>query len=105
MKNIELQISEAFRKILFTPHALYYLNSPNRLILRKEVEEVTNKRDIIENYPEDARGHSSLMMARVTTEQVIHIVCAPKQEYLAVISTYLPNLDKWEVDLKIRKRG
>ena len=79
------------------------MNSPDRLILRVEVEEVITKGDIIEDYPENGRGHSCLMMAHVFTERVIHVVCAPKKEYLTVISAYLPHPDKWESDLSTRE--
>ena len=105
MTDIKKRISEAFGKdIFFTPHALHQMNSPDRLILRKEIEEVIIKGDVIEDYPEDARGHSGLIMANVSTGRVVHVVCAPKQEYLTVISAYLPNPDKWQADMKTRKR-
>lgn len=34
----------------------------------------------------------------------IHIVCAPKQDYLAIVTAYVPSLIEWEKNLKIRKR-
>lgn len=36
--------------------------------------------------------------------RAIHVICAPKDEYLAIISTYVPSLSKWETDFKTRRR-
>jgi hypothetical protein len=34
----------------------------------------------------------------------IHVICAPKDEYLAIITAYIPTLDDWEEGFKVRKR-
>ncbi|MBI1922749.1 DUF4258 domain-containing protein [Candidatus Poribacteria bacterium] len=97
-------IRKAFTKgILFTPHAVNQMNRSDRLISRHEVIEVIVHGEIIEDYPEDVRGHSCLLMALVTTGRVIHVVCAPKEEYLTIVSAYIPSPDKWESDFKTRK--
>lgn len=36
--------------------------------------------------------------------RTIHVVCAPKKDYLAVITAYIPTLDKWEKDFKCRRK-
>ena len=56
--------------------------------------------EIIENYPDDIRGHSCLMFKIL--ERPLHVVCAPKDEYLAIITVYLPNNDKWDSSFKTR---
>jgi len=28
----------------------------------------------------------------------VHVVCAPKEEYLAIITSYIPSLEKWEAE-------
>ena len=38
--------------------------------------------EIIEDYPEDTGGHSCLILGRGGDGRPIHIVCAPKDEYL-----------------------
>lgn len=58
--------------------------------------------EIIEDYPEDARGHSCLMLGRGRDDRAIHVVCAPKSEYLAIITAYLPDPDQWTPDFRGR---
>jgi len=36
-------------------------------------------------------------------QRVIHVVCSPKFEYLAIITAYLPVADQWSADFKVRK--
>jgi hypothetical protein len=104
MCDFQEKILQAFAKgILYTPHALNQMNRPERLIIREEVREAVVKGEIIEDYPEDARGHSCLLMALVTTGRTIHVICTPKKDYLTIISAYVPSPDKWEGDFKTRK--
>ncbi|MCP4404712.1 MAG: DUF4258 domain-containing protein [bacterium] len=35
----------------------------------------------IENYPDDACGHSCLLLGYGNKERPIHVVCLPKDEY------------------------
>ena len=98
------KVLKAFTKgILFTPHALNQMNRPERLITRHEVREVILHGELIEDYPEDVRGHSCLLMALATTGRVVHVVCAPKKEYITIISAYIPSPDRWKNDFKTRK--
>lgn len=59
--------------------------------------------EIIENYPNDPRGHSCLILGFGIDNRPIHIVCAPKNEYLAIITPYIPNEEEWENNFKKRK--
>jgi hypothetical protein len=59
--------------------------------------------EIIEDYPEDKRGHSCLMFGMPNNRRPVHVVCAPKEEYLAIITVYMPSLEKWEADFKTRR--
>jgi len=34
----------------------------------------------------------------------LHVICSPKEEYLGIITAYIPTLDKWENDFKTRRR-
>ncbi|RTZ74956.1 MAG: DUF4258 domain-containing protein [Gammaproteobacteria bacterium] len=70
-----------------------------------EVRQVLLEGSIIEDYPEDARGSSCLMLGFGTNERPIHVVCAAKQEYLVVITAYLPDPARWEPGFKRRKNG
>ncbi|HEB91985.1 MAG TPA: DUF4258 domain-containing protein [Gammaproteobacteria bacterium] len=48
---------------------------------------------MIEEYPENQRGESCLIL-HTKEGRVIHIVCASKPEYLAIITAYLPATDQ-----------
>ena len=47
----------AQKKILFLPHTIQQMSHPERMITTKEVERVVNTGEIIEDYPDDVRGH------------------------------------------------
>ena len=59
--------------------------------------------EIIEDYPEDVRGHSCLMLGTGEAGRRIHVVCAPKGEYLAIITAYVPEADEWDSGFTIRR--
>jgi hypothetical protein len=68
----------AARRILFLPHAVSQMNSPDRMISTQEVRAVVFRGVVIENYPEDVRGHSCLMLGRGEGDRPLHVLCAPK---------------------------
>lgn len=35
----------------------------------------------------------------------VHIVCSPKKSYLGIITAYVPVLDKWMEDFRIRRKS
>lgn len=92
------------KRILFTTHALNQMNLPERMISKDEVRDVLDYGEIIEYYPDDPRGESGLMYAIARTGRPIHIVCSPKEDYLAIVSTYIPAPDIWESDYSSRNR-
>ena len=92
----------ATQKILFLPHAIKQMSRPDRMITTDEVREAVLLGEIIEEYPNDQRGESCLVM-NTAENRTIHVVCAPKTEYLAVITAYLPSPDQWSSDFKTRK--
>jgi len=58
--------------------------------------------EVIEDYPEDRRGVSCLV-SYAKQSRVLHVVCAPKTEYLAIITAYWPAPDQWSSNFKVRK--
>lgn len=60
--------------------------------------------EIIEDYPEDARGHSCLLLGRGNAGRPLHVVCAPKAGYLAVITAYVPEAAEWMAGLAERRK-
>ena len=93
----------AAKRLLFLPHAARQMARPERMITPGEVREIIEHGELIEDYPEDARGHSCLFHGRGNGNREIHVVCSPKEDYLAVITAYLPSEDEWESDLRTRK--
>jgi hypothetical protein len=61
--------------------------------------------EIIEDYPNDARGHGCLMLGTGDSGRPVHVVCTPKAEYLAVITAYLPDPKEWTPDCRVRRES
>ncbi|OFZ18291.1 MAG: hypothetical protein A2Z20_11635 [Bdellovibrionales bacterium RBG_16_40_8] len=105
MKNYqhfhEKIIELAKKHILYTPHAIRQMNSEKRMITTNDVEKVISGGRIIEDYPDDKRGHSCLMHAEIN-ERHIHIVCAPKDNYVAIITAYVPDKEIWSNNFNTR---
>jgi len=59
--------------------------------------------DLVEDYPEDPRGHSCLVLTRIRGKPV-HIVCAPHEEALIIVTVYSPSPNDWKEDYKTRRR-
>jgi hypothetical protein len=91
------------KKVLYLPHALRQMLRPDRMITRVEVSQVILKGEVIEDYPNDLRGHSCLLLGKGNKDRAIHVVCSPKEDYLAIITAYIPDSDEWSNDFKKRK--
>ena len=58
--------------------------------------------EIIEDYPDDARGHSHLVLAWTRRDEPIHVCCAIHEGELVVITVYRPNAAFWAADWRTR---
>jgi hypothetical protein len=76
-----------------------------RFISREVVLSSVNSYEIIEKYPEDKYLPSYLIYAKYG-EEVFHIQIAIDKENnnIRIVTTYKPTLDKWENDLKTRRK-
>ncbi len=92
---IELVRRAAKRKILFLPHAVRQMSRPDRMIPGEAVENTIFEGRLIEDYPEDVRGHSCLLLGTDETNAPVHVVCSPRGEYLAIITAYRPDTEQW----------
>jgi hypothetical protein len=72
------------------------------MIKPSEIRRVIEKGNVIEDYPEDARGHSCLLIGFGDENRPVHVVCAPKDDYLAIITAYLPDVNEWSPDYRKR---
>ncbi|OGQ85825.1 MAG: hypothetical protein A2289_09150 [Deltaproteobacteria bacterium RIFOXYA12_FULL_58_15] len=101
--DILVKVREAASKqLLFLPHAIRQMTRRDPMIAAKEVQHVVTTGEVIENYPEDPRGHSCLMLGTGDGGRGLHVVCSPKDEYLAIITAYVPNRSLWSSDLRTR---
>lgn len=94
----------AEQKIIYTLHAVDEMNAEEDMITADEVQDVICHGEIIEDYPEDKRGHSFLVFGISRHKRPVHVVCAPKDDYLAIITAYVPTLDKWQKDYVTRRK-
>ncbi|MBI6545664.1 MAG: DUF4258 domain-containing protein [Cyanobacteria bacterium NC_groundwater_1444_Ag_S-0.65um_54_12] len=92
----------ARQQVLWTAHAIEQMAAPDRMVLRSEVMRVIWEGEVIEERPDDPRGHNCLLLGYGDGRRPIHVVCSPKNDYLAVITAYLPNPSLWSPDLKRR---
>ena len=84
MNFVDLIKESAEKKIKYTFHALDEMNEEDEIITTDEVRLVVLNGEIIEDYPDDKRGHSCLMLGIPNDKRPVHVVCAPKDEYLAI---------------------
>ena len=92
----------AAKRLLFLPHTIRQMSRPDRMITTKDVENVIMMGEVIEDYPDDSRGHRCLILGAGKDWRSIHVVCAPKDEYLAIITTYRPDPTQWTPDFRER---
>ena len=100
---VEESRGAAKKKLLFLPPAIRQMSRPERMITPQEVERVVMTGELVEDYPQDSRGHSCLLLGFGDADRAIHVVCSPKTDYLAVITAYLPDTDQWSPDYRRRR--
>ncbi|MBI3952060.1 MAG: DUF4258 domain-containing protein [Acidobacteria bacterium] len=67
------------------------------------IEETLRSAELLEDYPDDPRGHSCLVLG-YAGGQPVHLVCGlTKQGRLIIITVYRPTMPKWK-DERTRNR-
>ncbi len=75
-----------------------------RKISAHDVEEAICDGAIIEDYPDDPRGPSCLILGRCGSRP-LHVVCGQLQDQrVLIITAYEPDPDEWESDFQTRRR-
>ena len=97
--NEQITIS-AKQRILFLPHAIKQMSRVDRMISPSDVEKCIFKGTVIEKYLDDARGKSCLICH--INDRALHVVCSPKDEYLAIVTAYIPDPALWSDDFTKR---
>ncbi len=74
-KKILEDVRRAYRKkVLFTSHVLEQMNLAESLISRLDVYDAIESDELVEDYPNDPRGRSCLIMGKTRNEQFIRSV-------------------------------
>ena len=90
------------RKIDWTKHCLNRLNQ--RDISISDVKTAINNGSIIEYYYNDYPYPSCLILGYELNNKVLHIVCGMTDDLVHMITAYYPSADKWEEDMKTRRK-
>lgn len=90
------------KKIKWSTHCLERMQE--RDISRKDVKNCILNGEIIEDYPTDFPHPSCLIFGQTIESEVLHVVVGCDGEYIFIITTYYPNTDKFQEDLKTRRR-
>lgn len=80
--------------------------SQTRKISRAEIESAILTGQVIEDYPDDPRGPSCLVLGYTTQRRPIHIVLAypVKGQRMKVITAYEPSADQWQTGWRRRRQ-
>jgi hypothetical protein len=85
-------------------HALKRLDERN--IGLQDLLGALSKSEIIEEYPEDQRGSSCLLLCETLDGKRIHVVCSiDDEDYLVIITAYWPEQSKWIDERKRRRKA
>lgn len=99
--NIVQEITLRLNNIKHTIHALKEEALDD--ITAEQVEKaLISGLKIIEEYPDDPRGVSCLLLCSIAGKPV-HVVCAPHEDALIIITVYRPEASKWTDDYITRK--
>ena len=63
----------AAKRIIYLPHAVRQMSRPDRMIRVAEVRNVVERGGLVEDYPEDLRGHSCLILGYKPDDTPIHV--------------------------------
>ena len=59
--------------------------------------------ELIEDYPDDRRGHSYLVLGWLNPEEPVHVCCAIHDDELVIITVYRPDGSTWMNDWRTRR--
>lgn len=97
----DLQKICSLENIEITLHAAKRLEQ--RGILIEDVISCIKTGEIIEQYPDDYPYPSCLILGKSLTQLILHVVTGSDLSTLWIVTTYYPDLEKWESDFKTRK--
>ena len=89
-------------KIMWTTHCLQRMGE--RDIKRADVKNCIINGEIIEQYPDDFPNPSCLIFGVTLNNKILHVVAGCDNINLYIITAYYPTTDKFESDLKTRRK-
>lgn len=99
--NISHEITLRLGNIKHTLHAVKEEAMDN--ITAEQVENALKAGfDVIEEYTDDPRGISCLVLG-FSDDLPVHVVCAPHEDALIIITVYRPDISKWTDGYKKRR--
>ena len=101
IKIEEIRDCIAKRKISWTKHCLNRMNQRN--IRTMDVKKAIKDGKIIEYYNQDYPYPSCLISGKTFNNKILHIVCGIYDSEVYMITTYYPDMDKWENGTKNRR--
>ncbi|MFQ5816066.1 MAG: DUF4258 domain-containing protein [Candidatus Hydrothermarchaeaceae archaeon] len=100
-KLIEKEIRVRLGNIRHSLHALE--EQINEGLTAEDVDSALKRGfELIEDYPNDPRGHSCLLLSW-KGKTPVHVVCAPHEDTLVIITTYIPEEEEWYKGYKKRR--
>ena len=90
-------------KIRWTNHLMIRLCQRN--ITQEDIEQAILNGEIIEEYKQDYPYPSCLILGKTSNNKIIHVVCGVGENELWIITSYYPNEDEWQDNLKTRKEN
>ncbi len=100
---LDIQERVRTRRYRLTLHAETERDADQITIAEIEQALLSERCEVIENYPSDPRGHSCLVLGFALQNDPIHIVCGLSvPEMLIIITVYRPDPEKW-IEWRIRK--
>ena len=97
------EIQARARDYQFTFHAGERMIERHISVAEVEQALLNGEPEVIEDYPEDIRGPSCLILGLAASGRPLHIQCTYPSD-VAVVTTYEPDQDEW-ANLRIRIRG
>lgn len=83
-------------------HAVQKMNE--RGIMPDDIKTALIDSKLVENYPDDKRGHSCLVWGKTKSGRVLHIVCGISETLLWIITIYEPGKEAWETPERRKKK-
>ena len=101
-----LEIS-LFRQLNSAENYVITMHSRRRMnergIFLRDVMNVVNHGEIIEQYPDDYPFPSCLILGFTVLNKFLHVVVSLNEGHIYLITAYYPSKDVWEADMKTRR--